>query len=130
MHELSLCEEIRNILCSEAEKHNLDRIRVVHLRIGALSCVEIEALRFCFKPVMVGSIAEGAALEICQVPAKAKCHVCDDTYDVAARWEACPLCGTASGNIIYGDEMHVARIEADEAMSACGRTPHQIRRLA
>ena len=120
MHELSLCEEVRRIVTEEAERHGLSRIKAVHLRIGALSCVEIEALRFSFDPVMAGSVAEGAALRVEHVAGRARCANCGLEFEVASRWELCPHCDAVTGDIVCGDEMHVARIEADGPAPTAG----------
>ncbi|BCX81763.1 hypothetical protein MIT9_P1343 [Methylomarinovum caldicuralii] len=47
---------LRNRYEAEAERQGFSRVE----RVGALSCVEPEALCFCFDAVTAGSIAEGA----------------------------------------------------------------------
>ena len=124
MHELSLCEDIRRILCAEAERNQVLRITAVHLRIGTLSCVEPDALRFCFEPVMAGSVAEGARLVIAEVPARARCRACAHEFAIQMRWQPCPLCDEANTEILDGMDMHVAKIEAETAdlgkQDSCG----------
>ena len=58
MHELSLLENVREILEEHAKTQNFERVEEVTLAIGALSCVEIEALKFAFESVMKNSLAE------------------------------------------------------------------------
>ena len=107
------------MLVSTAEQNQLASISTVELRVGALSCVEVDALEFCFRSVMAGSVAENAALKIEQVAATAECAQCKATFAVSARWEACPHCGGLGAKILSGDELQVARI-AGETRCASG----------
>ena len=61
MHELSLTQEIVSIACNAASGQ---RVHVVTVVVGELSCVAPDALAFCFDVVAEGTLAEGARLEI------------------------------------------------------------------
>lgn len=61
MHELALTQEIVSIACNAASGQ---RVHVVRLEVGKLSCVAPEALQFCFEVVARGTLADGARLEI------------------------------------------------------------------
>ena len=61
MHELALTQEIVSIACNAASGQ---RVHVVTLAVGKLSCVSPEALEFCFDVVAHGTLAEKARLEI------------------------------------------------------------------
>ena len=71
MHEMSLTESIVEIALEEARKNGARRVTRVFLDVGALSCVEPEALQFCFAAVSSGTPAEGAQLEIERIGAPA-----------------------------------------------------------
>ena len=64
MHEMSLAEGIRGIVEDAARSGGFKQVRTVVLEIGALSTVEVEALRFCFDAVMRDTVAEGAQMEV------------------------------------------------------------------
>ncbi|MDP2808991.1 MAG: hydrogenase maturation nickel metallochaperone HypA [Rhodocyclaceae bacterium] len=68
MHEISLAEEIVQTIEEAARREGFGRVRTVFLEIGRLSCVEPDALAFCFESVALGSVAEGARLEIAELP--------------------------------------------------------------
>ena len=55
MHEMSLCEGILQVLEDNAKEKAFTSVKTVWLEIGALSGVEIEAMRFGFDAVMKGS---------------------------------------------------------------------------
>ena len=113
MHEMSLCESILGIIGDEAEKQGFHRVTRVRLEIGALSGVEVEAMRFGFDVVMLGSMAEGAELEIIELPGTAWCLPCAREVEVAQRYDACPLCGGYQLQVTGGEEMRIKDLEVE-----------------
>ena len=87
MHELSLCEGVLQILEEQSLQQGFGRVNTVWLEIGVLSGVEIEAMRFGFDVVIKGSIAEGARLEIIDIPGTAWCMQCMDTVAIRQRFD-------------------------------------------
>lgn len=111
MHEMSLCENIRELLEEQARVDGFDRVNKVWLEVGPLSCVEPEALRFGFDVVMRGSLAEGAALDIASPPATARCLACGHLATVERRYEACPSCKAPGLQVASGDELRIKKLE-------------------
>lgn len=111
MHEMALAESVIRIVERTARDAGVDRIGLVRLEIGALSHVEPRALEFAFQAVSVGSLAEGAALEIDRPPGKAWCHDCGTTVEIGQLGEACPRCGGYKLQISGGDELRVKDME-------------------
>ena len=68
MHELSLVEGIRSIVEDQARVHGFSRVTRLRLEIGAFAGVEKAALTFAWDVAMKGSIAEGAELEMLDLP--------------------------------------------------------------
>ena len=68
MHELSLAENVLQIIEDSARTQNFSRVTVICLELGEHAAVERESLAFCLDAVMRGSMAEGARLEIVDVP--------------------------------------------------------------
>jgi len=106
MHELSLAEHLRDILEEESRRQGFGRVHAVRLRVGRLSCVEPEAMRFCFQEVMRGSLAEGAVLEIHQVDGKGYCRRCERESDMPGLDHLCPGC-QGPLQVTEGMEIHV-----------------------
>lgn len=111
MHEMSLAEGIRSIVLDQARSHGFSRVTLLRLEIGRFAGVEKPALEFAFDVVMRGSPAEGARLEMIDLPGKALCYDCMKTVEIAARLDPCPLCG--GGKLIPdgGDEMRIRDME-------------------
>ena len=113
VHELSLCEGVLQILESEAEKQHFRKVKTVRLEIGALSGVEISAMEFCFEAVMRHSLAEGARMEIVQMPGVAWCSQCARSVVVEQRFDACPVCESYPLQITGGGEMKIKELEVE-----------------
>ena len=113
MHEMSLTEGVLQILQDNAKNKGFERVKTVWLEIGALSGVEIEAMRFCFDAVMQGTLADGAKLEIIQAPGEAWCMPCGKSVRVSERFEPCPECGSFQLQITGGDQMQVKELEVE-----------------
>ncbi|NNF23465.1 MAG: hydrogenase maturation nickel metallochaperone HypA [Rhodobacteraceae bacterium] len=111
MHEMSLCENIREILEKQARADGFARVNKVWLEVGPLSCIEPEALRFGFDVVMRGSLAEGAALDIASSHATARCLACGHVATVQRRYEACPDCKAPGLQVTSGDELKIKKLE-------------------
>ncbi len=113
MHEISLCEGILQIIESEANKQGFNKVKTVCLEIGDLSCVETDALHFGFEAVTRHSIAEGAKLEIINMPAIAWCMQCSKNVPVKQRFDECPDCGSFQLQATAGDEMRIKELEVE-----------------
>ena len=77
MHEMALTESIVEIAVEAAKNQGADKVTRVFVEIGELSCVEPEALQFCFAAVAAGTLAEGASLEIERIAGAGWCADCE-----------------------------------------------------
>jgi hydrogenase nickel incorporation protein HypA/HybF len=107
MHEMSLAEGIIQIVEDNARRANAERVTLVRLEVGQFAGVEIPALRFCFDAVTRGTLAEGAALEIDELPGSAFCFDCGVAVEIPDRLAPCPTCGGGRLMPEGGDEMRV-----------------------
>lgn len=88
------------------------RVHRIVLRIGALSGVEPEALRFAFEAVTPGTPAADAELEIENIPARAYCRRCAEEFSAPDSFVfACPKCGAPAGEFRTGRELELSRME-------------------
>ncbi len=113
MHEMSLAGSVLEIIEDAAREQGFSRVRSVVLEIGRLAAVENEAMRFCFDAVMQGSIAEGAALEIIDVPGEGWCGQCATTVPLDEQYAACPRCGGYQVQATGGTQMRVKELEVE-----------------
>lgn len=113
MHEMSLAEGILQIVEEQARTGDFCRVSLVVLEIGRLSGAEPEALRFAFEAVTRGSIAEGAALEIIDLPGRGWCLGCSREVEVSERYDPCPHCGGYQIHVTGGSDMRVKELAVE-----------------
>jgi hydrogenase nickel incorporation protein HypA/HybF len=114
MHELQVTKRILDIALQHAEGHQVRRIAVIHLRIGALSDLEDEWLQRYFDYLSRGTLAERARLAIERMPIVVRCSGCATSFEVekpALDAAACPACGGSRCELVSGKEYVVANME-------------------
>ena len=111
MHELSIAQNIVDILNDQMRVHRLSKIESVSLRVGVLRSVVVESLSFSFDVLTSGSLLEGARLEIEEVPLRGRCMDCGQEFTLEAWLDDCPLCGGARMEITSGKELDIIAIE-------------------
>ena len=107
MHELSLLENVREILENHALSQNFSKVSKVTLEIGKLSCIEPEALRFGFDVVMKDSLAENAELIITELNGLGQCRQCHLQFEMDSLHDPCTHCGSTFVTVIQGTEMKI-----------------------
>jgi len=114
MHELQVTKRILDIALGHAEGHQVRRIAVIHLRIGALSDLEDEWLQRYFDYLSRGTLAEKARLAIERMPIVVRCTSCSRSFEVekeALDAAVCPGCGGSRCQLVSGREYVVANME-------------------
>ena len=119
MHEVGIIESALEVIRREARAHSATRVTRVVMRVGAISGVDIDALRFAFEACTSGSIAAGAELEIESIAARAHCKNCAADFTIASGFIfQCPRCAAFSGDVRSGRELELARLEFSTADDA------------
>lgn len=111
MHEMSLAEGILRIIEEQATAHTFQRVLRIRLEVGRLAGVEVESLRFCFDAVMRASVAEGAELEILDIPGQGWCLDCAALVPIDRLYAACPHCGGYQVQASQGLDMRILDLE-------------------
>lgn len=114
MHELSIAYSLVELASQSAKEANATGVRVVHLRLGALSGVVRGALEFSYEIATAGTMLEGSRLVVNELPVKVYCAVCAQEVELAnVQRFRCPQCDTPSGDIRQGRELEIESIEID-----------------
>ena len=87
------------------------QIHWLKLRVGKLSGVVPEALRFAFESLKPGSLAANAELEIEEVGAACWCADCASEFETVGLNYECPRCHQLSGDLRRGRELELASLE-------------------
>ncbi|MCP5267876.1 MAG: hydrogenase maturation nickel metallochaperone HypA [Zoogloeaceae bacterium] len=113
MHEMSLAEGVVQIIEDAAREQGFSKVKTVFLEIGWLSSVEPDAMAFCFDAVSRGTVADGAKLEVIDVPGEGQCLSCGKTVAISAVFDPCPACGEFPVQPTAGTEMRVRELEVE-----------------
>ena len=112
MHELGIAANIVEIAIDSIPDSLINMpVEKINLRIGKLSSVVPESLRFCFETLIPGTLLEGVELFIEEVPVAAKCRECNFQWIVPEPVFICKKCGSGLINIISGRELDISSIE-------------------
>jgi hydrogenase nickel incorporation protein HypA/HybF len=113
MHEMAITCNILQHIEENSIPRAYQKVKIVRLEIGVLSCIEPESIRFCFETISAGTIVEGAILEIIRIPGQAKCLSCEQSIIISQRYDPCPECGGFLLQITGGEEMIIKELEVE-----------------
>jgi hydrogenase nickel incorporation protein HypA/HybF len=84
------------------------------LRIGELSGVEPDSLRFCLETLVADSDLAPLSFEFELRPWMRKCRKCGETFRVVEYRPDCSACGSPETDAAGGDEMELSYLELEE----------------
>jgi hydrogenase nickel incorporation protein HypA/HybF len=113
MHELSVTEQIVNIVLEHTHQANAKRVLKVNLVIGELTSFAAESIQFYFDLLSKGTEAEKASLFISRIPARARCRDCKNEFHPDGTDWLCPHCGGLIEEVLGGREFYVESIEVE-----------------
>jgi hydrogenase nickel incorporation protein HypA/HybF len=113
MHELSITQNMLDIVLDYAKKNKAVRVGKINLVIGALTGYVADSVQFYFDLLSKGTLAEGAVLEFTAVSARGKCRACGASFALKEFEWLCPDCQSQEIDIIAGRELFVESIEVD-----------------
>jgi hydrogenase nickel incorporation protein HypA/HybF len=110
VHELSICYGILEVARAALEPlpRRLRRVERVTMRIGRLTAVVPGTLSHYFDLLTPGTDLEGAALIIEEVPIRARCDECAESFEIETLSFTCPRC-----------ELEVVSLETAEEEVPC-----------
>ncbi len=122
MHEMGIALQIIDIVkASLPEDAKGAPIERINLKIGKLSAVVADSLRFCFEIAVKDTALDGAVLHIEKIPVTARCNDCRHQWTLANPVFSCPACDGGAIDVLSGRELAVDSIEIkDESNSDDG----------
>lgn len=111
MHELTICDNLIDMLAAERRKRRFTAVTRLKIEIGRLSCLDPEALRYAFDISVRDTFMHGATLEIERPRGRATCLDCGTAVEVDTRLDACPHCGGVRLDPAGGDQMRLIEME-------------------
>ena len=115
MHELSIAQNILEIVCDHRPAQRPNHLRSVHLQLGEQAGVVADSLTFCFKALTDGTEFEGAELIIEHIPFSIRCRKCGETTSNEAGMFRCGGCDASDVELVSGTELQISSMDiADE----------------
>jgi hydrogenase nickel incorporation protein HypA/HybF len=113
MHELSVVANLFEILEDKLEAQNGKKICYVKLQVGLLSGVVPELMKTAFDIYKKGTVAQGAELDITEVPCKVECQDCGTVAVKDDYVFICDKCGSNNMTTLEGTEMILETMEIE-----------------
>jgi hydrogenase nickel incorporation protein HypA/HybF len=111
MHELSVAQNILDIVQQSVPKEELADVRIVRLKLGTFSGVVADSLDFCFTAITAETELSNARLSFEHVPFVVQCRECQKTFDNDIGFVVCPECESVNTVVLSGRELQVTEIE-------------------
>ncbi len=129
MHEMSVAQNIVDIVRQYVPDGQAPRVTTVRVRVGSLSGIVTDSLEFCFSAIVSDTPLGRARLEVERVTASCECQDCRARFEPEFLIFLCPMCGSGRARPISGHELQVVHVELDETPAATG-LPHKSDRVA
>ena len=107
MHELSITQGLVDAVLDRTGERT---VTAVNLRIGPLSGVLADAVRFCFDVAAAGTPLAGARLQIDEPRGRGRCRSCQAEFNLSDLILLCP-CGSADVEVLSGRELMLMSVE-------------------
>jgi len=111
MHEMSICQSLVGLIEEQAQRNAFSRVTHIRLEIGRFAGVEPRALLFGFDVTARGTVADGATLEILDLPGRAWCFDCNASVEVVERGADCSSCSGRRLRVTGGEELRIKDME-------------------
>lgn len=112
MHEIGIAVGLVDTISKQAQASGIGRVHAVRVRIGSFTGVVKDSLLFAWDLASAGTVVEGAALKIDDVPLVVYCSTCRMEHVLTGipAFE-CPACGTPTPEIRSGRELELVGVE-------------------
>lgn len=111
MHEMSLAQNIVEIVEGVSQQNNNRDVAKIKLIVGELAGVELQSLMQSLTIAAHGTVMEGAEIELERPEGTAWCMKCAQTVPFHHLGYPCPICGGYQLKINGGNEFRVSELE-------------------
>ncbi len=111
VHEVGIMQKTLDLAVKTARESGASRIHQLRMRVGAMSGVVPDALKFAFEVMQKETMADGARLDLETVPVICWCQACQLEFPSEDLLYECPQCHQLSGDLRCGCELELASLE-------------------
>ena len=114
VHELSFAQSVVEIVLESLPTVGSGRVSSIRIKVGELTGVDFESLRFGFEVATRDTPLQGSRLEIQRVPVVIHCSQCDRLVALPGVQNfRCPVCSIPSADVREGRDVEVESFEFD-----------------
>ncbi len=114
MHELSIAENIVEIIHQYVPADERKRVRNVFTSVGEQSGVVADSLEFSFQAITASTELELSRLVIETVPFIIRCTECGGENRTEMGGRQCPACNSLDTTVLSGTDLRVREIELED----------------
>ena len=112
---MSIAASVLEAVQAEAALHGGARVTRAGLRIGELSGVAVDSLRFCLEVLVVDTDLALMGFEFESAPWTRRCRACAAVFRVNDSRPECTACGSADTEAAGGEELELSFLELEES---------------
>jgi hydrogenase nickel incorporation protein HypA/HybF len=114
MHEMGIANSVLQAVRTEMQRYPGAYPAKVCVRIGQMTAIDQDALRFCFEAITRETDMEKLGLEIEACPLRYRCRRCGRDFVVQDYFVRCSDCASLDTECVSGDELELAYLEVEE----------------
>jgi len=111
---MSIAASVLDAMRAESALHGGARVTRAGLRIGELSGVAVDSLRFCLEVLVADTDLASVGFEFESAPWTRRCRTCLAVFNVLGAHPECAACGSADTEAAGGDQMELSFLELEE----------------
>lgn len=114
MHELSIAQNIVDIIHQYVPLNERQRVRSVFTIVGEHSGIVADSLTFSYQAITAATDLQNSALVIEHVPFTVRCKECGAESRTEMGSIQCPACKGLDTQVLSGTELRVSEIEMED----------------
>jgi len=115
MHEMSVAQNIIDIVTQHLPQNNARSVQTVTVKIGKMAGIVPDSLEFGFQVLASETPKfETAKLHMEFTPLVIQCGECNKDFEINEPFFICPDCSNTNVVILSGTELQVTEIEIDD----------------
>lgn len=111
MHEVSVIEEIIEVVNDQIREYPGKKVQSITLKIGKFRNYVPDIMRFSWESMTKDTDLDGASLRIIEIPVELKCRDCKHVYQPEEYDFICPKCDSTHVDMNTGDELLLDSLE-------------------
>lgn len=110
MHEFGLMTQLLQAVEAKSREMGSRPVLAINLLIGDRASIVDDSLLYYFEMLTLGTLVEGAELNVRRVPSRFYCANCDDKYTPTGADFCCPVCEQVGTITEEGSELLIDSI--------------------